>query len=215
MMICTNKNCFSTETIRRLSVYLQNLRRIRETGTHTISSREIGAILNVTPAQFRKDLSYFGEFGRRGVGYETDQLISVLEHILGVNKAYYIGIVGAGRLGRALINYHGFAGSNIRVRAAFDVDPEKIGTVVHGITVYAMDDFFATVREHGIDICVLSVPVEGAQQATNSIVAAGVKAILNFSPVILQVPDTVYIQNIDMLSELERLIFYLNNDTSR
>lgn len=214
-MICTTKNCFSTETVRRLSVYLQNLRRIRENGAHTISSKQIGAILNVTPAQFRKDLSYFGEFGRRGVGYDTDQLIQVLEQILGVNKAYYIGIVGAGRLGRALINYHGFAGSNISVKAAFDIDPQKIGTSVHGIDVYDMNDFACTVKEHGIEICVLSVPVEGAQQATDRIVDSGVKAILNFSPVILQVPDSIYIQNIDMLSELERLIFFLNNDSSR
>lgn len=211
-MVCTLKNCFSSETVRRLSVYLQNLKRVKEENGKTISSKKIAQILNVTPEQFRKDLSYFGEFGKRGVGYEIEPLIKVLENILGVSRGWNVGIIGAGRLGCSLINYHGFADSNIVVKAAFDIDKAKINTTVHNVKISNVKKFADVVRKEKIEICIISIPNEGAQAAADMIIQAGVRAILNFAPVVLQVPDTVYLQNIDMLSELERLTFFLNND---
>ncbi len=152
-MVCTVKNCFSTETVRRLTVYLQNLKRVKEDYGKTISSKEIAKILNVTPEQFRKDLSYFGEFGKRGVGYEIEPLINVFESILGVNRAWNVAVIGAGRLGSSLLNYPGFADSNINVSAAFDINEDKIGRPLspYAVTKYVNElyaDVFA--RTYGL-----------------------------------------------------------------
>jgi len=211
-MVCTVKNCFSPETVRRLTVYLQSLKRVRAADGKTISSKKISKLLNVSPEQFRKDLSYFGEFGKRGVGYEIEPLIKVLENILGVNRVWNVAVIGVGRLGSSLINYHGFADSNINVSAAFDIDTKKVGSIVHNVKISNLASFEDVVKEKKIEICIISIPNDSAQAIAEMIVKAGVKAILNFSPIVLNVPENIYIQNIDMLSELVRLTFFLNNE---
>lgn len=130
--VCTKKKCFSAETIKRLSLYLRNLRRIQREDIEVISSDKITGFLDVSAEQFRKDLSYFGEFGIRGVGYEVEKLISELETILGIDKKWKIALVGAGRLGSALLGFEGFLRFNLRITCAFDIDSDKIGKELYG-----------------------------------------------------------------------------------
>ena len=125
--ICTKKSCFSFDTVKRLSLYLRNLKRLKEKGIEIISSDRITPLLNVSSAQFRKDLSYFGEFGKRGVGYKVERLIEELEKILGINEEWRIALVGVGRLGQALLGFEGFSKFNIKIVCAFDIDRKKIG----------------------------------------------------------------------------------------
>jgi len=189
---------------------MQNFKRLENNDIDIISSGQIAKLLNVTPEQFRKDLSYFGEFGKRGVGYETKTLIHELEKILGLSNSWKVAILGAGKLGCSLLNYQGFSELNINVVAAFDSDKEKIGKNVNGVVIHDVSRLKKIVKNHEIRICILSVPLKAAQEVANLAVNAGIHAILNFAPVVLNVPEDVYVTNMDIYSEIERLIYFLN-----
>lgn len=201
-------NVISEETIKRLSLYLRNLRKLKENGVEIISSDKVTKLLRVSPFQFRKDLSYFGEFGKRGVGYEVDKLTGEIEKILGVNQEWKIIMVGVGRLGSALLGFEGFSRFNINIAYAFDKDKEKIGKSRKGVKIYSVDDLENIIKKDKIKLAIISTSPETAQEIVNRLVKVGVKGILNFVPVVLSIPDNVSVSNVDMACELESLIFF-------
>ncbi|HEX8136225.1 MAG TPA: redox-sensing transcriptional repressor Rex [Pyrinomonadaceae bacterium] len=198
-------------TTNRLSVYLRCLNLLAATGIRTISSQAMADQFNLNSAQIRKDLAYFGEFGVRGVGYFVAELREHITKILGLDRAHRVGIIGAGRLGMALANYTGFANSNFTVVALFDNDREKIGRRVgeSGIVVSNVNRLARMVRELQIDIAVIAVPARAAQRVLNQIMAAGIKAVLNFAPVRLQARLGVKIKTVDLTISLESLSYFL------
>jgi redox-sensing transcriptional repressor len=198
-------------TVRRLSAYLRFLEESAEKGLETISSDALARRGGTTSAQVRKDLSFFGSFGKRGLGYSVPELTSSLRDILGLGREWNVIIVGAGKIGTALGQYHGFESRGFRVSAVYDTDPEKIGTRWGAITVRDMASIEPDIAEHSPDIAVLAVPVSEAQDAANRLIKAGVKAILNFAPTQLQTPADVSVRNVNMAMELEGLSFILSN----
>jgi len=210
----TAKNSFSLETIKRLSLYLRNLKRLRDKGGSVISSDKITKFLNVTPEQFRKDLSYFGGFGKRGVGYGVERLIQEIEKILGVNKQRNIAIIGVGKLGSALLGFEGFSKFNLNITYAFDVGADKIGRRRDGILIEDVKNLKQVVKKNNIRIAIISTPPEVAQKITDELVSAGIRGILNFASIVLQVPAYVSVSNVDMACELESLIFFAKKKRS-
>jgi redox-sensing transcriptional repressor len=198
-------------TTNRLSVYLRCLNRLAAAGIKTISSQALADQFNLNSAQIRKDLAYFGEFGVRGVGYFVEELREHITKILGLDRAHRVGIIGAGRLGTALANYNGFAKSNFTVVALFDNDKEKIGrrSGEGEILIYDVKKIERVVREEAIDVAVIAVPGRVAQRVLNQVMAAGVKAVLNFAPVRLQARLDVKVKNVDLTISLESLSYYL------
>ena len=198
-------------TTNRLSVYLRCLNELASAGIKTVSSQELAEQFNLNSAQIRKDLGYFGEFGVRGVGYFIDDLRQDLTRILGLDKPHRVGIVGAGRLGTALANYNGLSKSNFAVVALFDNDVEKIGDHIgpDGIPVYDVNKIAKVVRDSGIDVCVIAVPARVAQRVLNQIMAADVKAVLNFAPAPLIGRLGVKVKTVDLTTSLESLSFFL------
>ena len=213
--ICTKKSCFSFDTVKRLSLYLRNLKRLKGKGIEVISSDRITPLLNVSSAQFRKDLSYFGEFGKRGVGYKVERLIEELEKILGINEEWRIALVGVGRLGEALLGFEGFSKFNIKIVCAFDIDKKKIGKVIEGVKVEDMKDLKTIIKRKRVKIALLCTPPHSAQEVCEKLVDAGIRGILNFSPLILKVPSSVFVSNVDMACELESLIFFLKRNETK
>ncbi len=197
------------ETARRLSLYLRSLRRLIQDKIKVASSDEITRFLNVSSAQFRKDLSYFGEFGRRGIGYDVETLRREIEKILGTNVVRRIALVGVGKLGFALLGYPGFLELNLKISAAFDNDSAKIGKVRGGIKIEDMRRMKELIKKRDIEIAVLSVPAEAAQGISEELSGCGIKAILNFAPVNLVLSKNIYVSNVDMASELESLVYKL------
>ena len=209
----SRKNNFSSETIKRLSLYLRNLKRLKDQGIGIISSDKLTELLNVTPEQFRKDLSYFGGFGKRGVGYNVEKLIEEIEDILGVNKQWDIVLVGAGSLGSALLGFEGFSKFNIKIKYAFDSDENKIGKSRGGVRIEAIRGMRKIIKGNNIKIGVISTPPDVAQDVASELVASGIKSILNFAPRVLKVPKDVSVSNVDMAAELESLIFFAKEKT--
>lgn len=203
------KEQISPETIKRLAIYLRYLELLYEKGVRIISSAHITQALNIPSTQFRKDLSFFGEFGKRGVGYEVGKLIKVIKKIIGIEKKVKVALVGAGRLGTALIGYPGFIGLNIEIACAFDRDPAKIGKNVKGITIRDISEIYKCVKEKNIKIALICVPASQAQNVCDMLVEAGIKGILNFAPVKLVVDGCVFVSNVDMASEICNLIYWL------
>lgn len=198
-------------TTNRLSVYLRCLNLLAAAGIKTISSKALAEQFNLNSAQIRKDLGYFGEFGVRGVGYFVEDLRRHLTNILGLDKPRRVAIVGAGRLGTALANYNGFARSNFSVVAIFDTDKKKIGQVIghDAVKVHDVKNIARVVRETGIDVAVITVPARAAQRVLNQIMAAGVKAVLNFAPAPLDSRLDVKVKTVDLTTSLESLSYYL------
>lgn len=199
----------SISTVRRLSAYYRVLRELRGEGVEVASSQLLAERSGVTPAQLRKDLSYFGNFGTRGRGYDLDSLRREIRSILGLDRRWQVGLVGAGNIGSALFSYAPFREQGFDVVAIFDADPAKIGQVWDGVRIAAIGEFRAIAGRVPLDIAVLSVPAAAAQEVTDLVVAAGVRAILNFAPRKIFVPDTVVLRNVDMAIELEALSFSL------
>jgi redox-sensing transcriptional repressor len=204
------KRPFSPETIRRLSLYLRNLKGLKAKNVQIVSSEDIARSLGISSTQVRKDLSYFGGFGKRGVGYSVENLSLEIEHILGMNRPWEIGLVGLGKLGGALLKFPGFSQFNVKITAVFDADPEKIGKTKNGIIIDNINDLSKVLRQKNIKIIMICVPPEYAQQITDMAIKAEARAILNFAPVSLKVPENVYVSNVDMACELETLIYFLN-----
>lgn len=196
-------------TVRRLSLYLRHLEEEEEAGRETLSSKELAQAAGTTPAQVRKDLSVFGSFGVRGLGYAVRDLHSALQKILGLDREWSVALVGAGKVGGALFSYQTFRNRGFRIRAVFDVDPEKVGDDWNGVVVRDVGDIPSVVPNREIEMAILAVPPGAAQGVADALVEAGVGAILNFAPVKLEAPESVLLRNVDMTLELEGLAFGL------
>ena len=198
-------------SITRLAIYLRFLQDyLQKRDNPTINSYELAKFLNINPHQIRKDLSYFGKFGERGVGYKVKELKECIEGILGLNKKWRICLCGAGNLGSALCAYNGFRQWNLNIVAIFDNDAKKIGRKLQGIKVYSPNSIGAIVRRMNIDIAIIAVPSLAAQGIVKKLIAAGIKAILNFAPVKLDVPSHVKLRNVDLSTELINLTHFLS-----
>lgn len=198
-------------TVRRLSAYLRFLEESASKGVETISSDELARRGGTTSAQVRKDLSFFGSFGKRGLGYSVGELTESLREILGLGREWKVIIVGAGKIGMALGQYDGFAQRGFRVTAVYDIDHRKVGARWGSMSVRDMDDVEQDIAADHPDIAVLAVPGADAQVAADRLVKSGIRAILNFAPTQLQVPHEVSVRNVNMAMELEGLSFILSN----
>lgn len=198
-------------TVRRLSAYLRFLEDFEERGLTTISSDELAQRGGTTSAQVRKDLSFFGSFGKRGLGYSVPELAGRLREILGLGRKWKVIIIGAGKIGAALVAYRGFRQRGFNILAAYDANADKVGKSLEGIPVRDISHLEKDVGKDPPDIAVVTVPSENAQAVVDRVVRAGIKAILNFAPTQLQVPDDVTVKTVNMALELESLSFALTN----
>lgn len=201
----------SEPTIGRLSVYLRLLNRLESEGHETVSSEELAKRSATTAAQVRKDLSLFGTFGKRGLGYSVAELVERLRSILGLEREWRVALVGAGKIGSALFGYENFRQQGFYIEAVFDSDPAKVGQRWNGLIVRPASELEAVLREEVIDIAVIAVPAAAAQELVDRIVGAGVRGILNFAPTSLDVPDDVALKNVDMALEMEGISYALAN----
>jgi redox-sensing transcriptional repressor len=197
------------KTVYRLSLYYRALQRLRQNAIDTVSSAALAKAAGVKPTQLRKDLTYFGQFGTRGLGYNVGALSAKLTDVLGTTHLQPVILVGAGNLGSALLRYPGFAKEGFEVVAAFDLEVTKTRARELGVRVLPMTKVGEFVAEQRIKMVILTVPATVAQEVTNVLVAAGVLAILNFAPIILQVPDNVVVNNVDLAIELENLSYFI------
>ncbi len=196
-------------TIERLPLYLRSLTLLDESGVEVVSSEELGRILGITSVQIRKDLAYFGEFGRRGVGYDVADLMQQITEILGVNRPNKFAIVGAGHLGQALARYEGFTEYGFMLAAIFDADPKKIGMEVAGQQVLSADYVTEVVKSLGIQIGVLTVPAPAAQPVADQLIKAGVRAIWNFAPTRIEAPIDIEVRQENLIVGLLALSYHL------
>ena len=197
------------KAIYRLSVYLRCLHRLENNGIHTVSSEVLAKAAGVKSTQLRKDLTYFGQFGTRGLGYDVTQLIEMISERLGTNSLQPVVIVGIGNLGRALLSYRGFEREGFEVVGAFDVQPGRFPGEAP-IQVQSMKALPKVINEHLVKMTVLCVPPTAAQEVANQLIENGVVAILNFAPIVLSVPDEVTVNNINLAMELENLSYFIN-----
>jgi redox-sensing transcriptional repressor len=200
----------SEAVVRRLPIYLRYLQHLDEMNIRTVSSYEMGQKLDMNPAQIRKDLAYFGEFGRKGIGYEVPYLIEKIKQILKLDRNLNVALVGAGHLGIALSNYNRYTKEKMSIVAIFDVDPNKIGQMVGNIPIRHIDEMDRVVKEMDIRIGMITVPATEAQKVADRLVRAGVTGILNFAPVSLRVPSDVHVRNSDVTTELQALAYYID-----
>lgn len=195
--------------VGRLPVYLRALRLMKDNGQQTTSSQELGEQVGISAAQIRKDLSQFGEFGKQGTGYFIPFLIDKICEILKVNRVWEVAVIGAGDMGHALTRYQGFINRGFKITKVFDNNPALVGKQIGNLTIQSVDELIQTLRDEKIFIAMLTVPVTSAQKITDLLVEAGVKAILNYAPINLNVPDKVNVQYIDPATHLQRMTYYL------
>lgn len=205
----TNK--ISDSAVRRLSLYLRLLQEAEDAGAETISSGDLAARGGTTSAQVRKDLSLFGSFGKRGLGYSVPELLRAIREIMGLDRTWNVALVGAGKLGSALSSYRDFARRGFAIKAVFDADPAKVGQAWGGLVVHADEDLDRVLRQEAVEMAIITVPAEAAQAVVDRVVRAGVRSILNFAPVRLRTPRGVALRNVDVTLELEGLSFALTN----
>lgn len=195
--------------VSRLPRYLQALEHLEKDGIQTTSSQELGEFIGISAAQIRKDLSQYGEFGKQGKGYNVHYLIGKLREILKVNRIWDMVLVGAGNLGHAIANYQGFADHGFRIVLIFDSDHQKIGQRAGHLIVQDANQMVDIIRRHGIKIGMITVPVSEAQAVADSLITAGIRAILNYAPITLSVPQGVHVQYVDPIIYLQRMTYYL------
>ena len=205
-----NANRIPDIIIGRLPVYLRALQQLSEKGILTTSSQELGEIIGISAAQIRKDISQFGEFGKQGTGYSIPFLIERLRNILKVDRVWEVVIVGMGDIGHALARYNGFANRGFHINMVFDNAPEKIGQKVGEYEVFDTATLAEKVKQNKIKIAMLAAPASSAQEITDLLVKAGIKAILNYAPISLNVPGGVRVQYIDPVTHLQRMTYYLD-----
>lgn len=208
-MLSNPPNDIPDIVIGRLPIYLRALNRLAQDGHEVTSSHELGQILGISSAQIRKDLSHFGGFGKQGTGYQIAYLEEKLRQVLKVNREWEVVLVGAGDLGTALAHYGGFAERGFNITCVFDSSAEKVGKPLDGYTVQPMDELQATVSARGIKMAMIAVPAKNAQDVANKLIAAGVRAILNYAPINLNVPSDVRVQYIDPVIHMQRMTYYL------
>lgn len=195
--------------IGRLPIYLRALQRLSEKGIQTTSSQELGDIVGISAAQIRKDISQFGEFGKQGTGYSIPFLVERLKDILKVHRVWEVVIVGMGDIGHALARYNGFANRGFVIKMVFDNDPQKVGQKVGEFEIQHTSTMIEKIKQSKIKIAMLTVPATAAQEMTEQLVKAGVKAILNYAPISLNVPANVRVQYTDPVTHLQRMTYYL------
>ncbi len=198
------------KAIYRLSLYLRCLHRLENNGIHTVSSEVLAKAAGVKSTQLRKDLTYFGQFGIRGLGYDVEQLIEMISELLGTKSLQPVVIVGIGNLGRALLSYRGFEREGFEMVGAFDVQSGRYLEDEKPIDVQSMEALPTVIREHLVKMAVLCVPPTAAQEVVNQLIEYGVVAILNFAPIVLSVPDEVTVNNVNLAMELENLSYFIN-----
>ena len=201
--------------IDRLPLYARALSTLAAAGETLVRSQTLGEQLNVTPAQIRKDLSYFGRFGKQGRGYNVHELLERLREILGLDRSWQVCIVGVGRLGQAVLEYGGFAPQGFHTVAAFDISPEVVGRTIRGVEVGAMDDLERYLGRSPVDIAVVAVPADVAQSVVNRLVACGVRAILNYAAISAHVPAGVWIRQIDPVVLMQGMTYHLKTPARR
>ena len=206
-----NVKRIAESTVRRLSIYLRFLEEFEDRGLSTVSSEELARRGGTTSAQVRKDLSFFGSFGKRGLGYSVPELSAALREILGLGREWRVVIIGAGKIGAALAQYRGFRQRGFNILAVYDANAEKIGRSLEGIEIRDIARFEADVARERPEIAVIAIPADGAQEVLDRIVRAGIKAVLNFAPVQLHAPADVTVKTVNMAMELEGLSFALTN----
>jgi redox-sensing transcriptional repressor len=197
------------KAVYRLSLYYRSLQRLKANQIETVSSAALAKASGVKPTQLRKDLTYFGQLGTRGLGYNVNLLTEKLTEVLGTARLQPVVLVGVGYLGAALVRYRGFEKEGFEILAGFDVDPSRTRAADLGLCVHPMTKLDAFVRERQVKLAILTVPVTVAQEVANTLVAAGIQAILNFTPTILQVPEGVGVNNVDLAIELENLSYFI------
>ncbi len=200
-------------TVARLSEYLRCMRRLEADGQEITSSAEIERLTGINAAQFRKDLSYFGEFGRPGLGYNVCLLRKMLSRIMGLERKLRAVIIGAGNLGSSLLGYPGFRAHGFLIEGIFDNDPNKIGRTVWSRRIRDIADLAPFVRQHNVSIAIIAVPAASAQHVANQVVEAGIKAIVNFAPIKITVGEDIAVRHVDLTRELEILAYYLPTGT--
>lgn len=201
-------------TTNRLSVYLRCLNELAEQEEKSVSSESLAKRFHLNSAQIRKDLAYFGEFGVRGVGYYVKDLREQLQKVLGLDRQHQICIIGAGRLGTSLTDYYGFKRSNFNVVALFDADKSKIGKKIGEVEIFDIKDFQETIEKYKIDVAVIAVPAEFAQNILEQITNAGIKAVMNFAPMLLKVSENVKLNTVDFTTSLESLSYFLTTSAN-
>ncbi len=197
--------------VQRLPLYVRVLADFEEQDMQVVSSEKLGTRLNMTPAQIRKDLSYFGRFGKQGRGYNVNNLVSTLRNILGLDISWNAAVLGMGRLGRAVVAYPGFEPEGFRVVAAFDNDERLTGSEVGGLRVQAMEEIPSTVKSRNIKIGIVAVPADSAQSVIDALVKAGVRSVLNYAPLSPKVPSSVKVRSVDPVLALQSMTYYLKN----
>jgi redox-sensing transcriptional repressor len=201
----------SESTVGRLSLYLRLLQDLQDGGVSTLSSEDLAVKAGTSAAQIRKDFSFFGAFGKRGLGYSVAELILTLRSILGLERRWRVAVVGAGRIGAALVGYEDFRRQGFNIEYVFDTDAAKIGQRWNGLVVKADAEMEAALRNNHVDIVIVAVPSDAAQSVVDRVIRAGVRAILNFAPVKLHVPAEIALKNVNMSVELEGLSYALAN----
>jgi redox-sensing transcriptional repressor len=204
----------SRASVGRFSLYLRHLEGMLRDGTLKVSSSQLGEALGITDAQVRKDLACLGSLGHPGIGYVTEELIGAIRRLLGVDRSWRVVLVGAGNLGRALLGYRGFDQRGFRIVALFDADPAKVGTRLDDREVHAVDAIPTIVAATGAELGLLAVPSERAQEVADRLVAAGIRGLLNFAPVMLRVPPEVRLVSVDLTVQLEQLAFLVQTHSN-
>jgi redox-sensing transcriptional repressor len=197
------------KAVYRLSVYLRCLQRLKTNDIRTVSSEALAKAARVKSTQLRKDLTYFGQFGTRGLGYDVGQLSKMISDLLGTTSLQPVILVGVGNLGLALLSYKGFEQEGFEIVAAFDVDAGRKRDKSSSTPIYPMERLNEIVHTHGVRMAIISVPAAGAQDVANQLVDAGVTGILNFAPIVLHVPDDVMVNNVNLAIELENLSYFI------
>ena len=200
--------------VSRLPQYVRTLSQMLADGVQIANSQQLGEKLQITPAQIRKDLSYFGRFGKQGRGYSVEHLLEELRQILGLTVTWNVAVVGVGRLGRAILNYPGFTPDGFQLVAALDDNSGVVGQDVGGLTVQPVSQLAEVIDRHNVSIAIVAVPIAYTQQVVDRLVACGVKAILNYAPIMPQVPEGVNVRSIDPLLSLQSMTYYLANGSA-
>lgn len=203
------KNLIPRKTLYRLSLYLRCLQRLHDNSIRTVSSEALAKVAGVAPAQLRKDLTYFGHFGTRGLGYDVELLARTLRDALGTNRLQPVIVVGVGNLGAALMSYPGFAKEGFEIIAGFDVDVRRARQKNFRQPIFPMSKLADFIRRRRLRLAILAVPAAAAQEAANQLIAAGISGILNFAPIVLEIPDTVAVNNVNLAIELENLAYFV------
>ncbi|MGO4924316.1 redox-sensing transcriptional repressor Rex [Ligilactobacillus ruminis] len=197
-------------TAKRLPIYYRYLNMLSDAGKKRVSSNELAEAVKVDSATIRRDFSYFGALGKRGYGYDVENLLEFFKKTLNQDKLTNVALIGVGNLGHALLNFNFHKNNNVRINAAFDINEEITGTIQSGVPIYPMEDMKEQLKIQQIEIVILTVPANVAQEVTNDLIEVGVKGILNFTPLRISVPESVLVQNVDLTNELQTLIYFLD-----